>query len=467
MRRKLGRWLLTGLGLLGSYWGMSMLVFVLNTHQASLSQPSSVFPTLDPPQPPQRVLIIAPHPDDEVLGCGGLIAQAVQAEVPVQVVMLTNGDGYCAAAAMLARGKPEPDDYVELGRFRQEETLKAAATLGLQHDQIRFLGYPDRGLWRLWRSPTTPTASTFTKRAQSPYENNYQPGAIYTGTAVVNDLVSILSEHQPTDVYVTHSLDDHIDHMAAAVFAQEAIAQAKERKLISQSTKLHYYLIHRGDWPLPQGAYPNAFLQPPSTMLYRAWSILPLPSYAQNLKKEALEQYESQLALMNRFLSSFLRRNEIFLPDETLVPKQPGTVRLDGQQDEWQDVMPVHRDPVNDDPVRHLQAAADIQSVRLYLQGDALYGLVEMRSNLTPQVQVRFYLTGIDENGIWWTRECADPSLKDGWQNGLRRARSKNRLEFQLRLPSNRCKRLYLLIETTTLGIKVIDRTGYIPVQGQ
>jgi hypothetical protein len=255
--------------------------------------------------------------------------------------------------------------------------------------------------------------------------------------------------------------------MAAAVFAQEAVAQAKERQLISQSTQLHYYLIHRGDWPLPQGAYPNAFLQPPSTMLYRAWSILPLPSYAQNLKKEALEQYESQLALMNRFLSSFLRRNEIFLPDETLLPKQPGTVRLDGQLDEWRDVMPVHLDPVNDDPVRHLQAAADIQSVCLYPQGDALYGLVEMRGNLTPQVQVRFYLTGIDENGQWWTRECADPSLKDGWQNGLRRARSKNRLEFQLRLPSNRCKRLYLLIETTTLGIKVIDRTGYIPVQGQ
>lgn len=443
---------------------MSMLVFVLNTHQASLSQPSVAFPPHDPPQPPQRLLIVAPHPDDEVLGCGGLLAQAVQAEVPVQVVMLTNGDGYCAAAAMLARGKPEPDDYVELGRFRQEEALRATAALGLQPGQIRFLGYPDRGLWRLWRSPTIPSASTFTKKIHSPYENSYQPGAIYMGAAVVNDLVSILSEQQPTDVYVTHSLDDHIDHMAAAAFVQEAVAQAKERKLIPQSTQLYYYLIHRGDWPLPQGTYPHALLQPPSALLNRAWSVLPLPPYAQNLKQESLNQYGSQLALMNRFLSSFLRQNEIFLPDEPLSPKQPGTVRLDGQADEWQDVMPVHHDPVNDDPVRHLQAAADIQSVRLYLQGDALYGLVETRGNLTPQVQVRFYVTGIDKNGHWWTRECADPSLNDGWRNGLRRARSKNRLEFQIRLPSHQCKRLYLLVETATLGIKIIDRTGYIPV---
>lgn len=442
-------------------------MFVLNTHQASLSQPAGVFPVLDPPLPPQRLMIIAPHPDDEVLGCGGLMAQAVQAGVPVQVVMLTNGDGYCAAAAMLARGKPEPNDYIELGRFRQEEALKAAQSLGLRHEQICFLGYPDRGLWRLWQSPYTTAASAFTKRTRSPYENSYQPGALYMGTAVVNDLVNILSEQQPTDVYVTHPLDDHPDHMAAAVFAQEALAQAKEKGLIPKSTQIAYYLIHRGDWPLPQGTHSHASLQPPSALLDRSWAVLPLPSYAQNLKSESLDQYGSQLVLMNRFLSSFIRRNEIFLPDQPFKRNALGVVRLDGKADEWRNSDPIHHDPVDDDPVRHVQAAADIQSVYLHLQGDALYGLVETRGKLTPEVQVRFSLTGIDEGGRWWTQKCSDPSLNDGWQNGLRRVRSHHRMEFQIRLPSSRVKRLYLMVETATLGIKTIDRTGYIPVTRQ
>jgi LmbE family N-acetylglucosaminyl deacetylase len=463
MRHKLGRWLLAGFGLLGSYWGMSTLLFVLNTHQASLSQPIGVFPTVEQPAPPQRLLVIAPHPDDEVLGCGGLIAQSVQAGVPIQVVLLTNGDGYCAAAAMLARGKPEPDDYIALGQYRQEETLQAAAKLGLSSSQVAFLGYPDRSLWRLWISPDTSVASAFTKRTRSPYEQCYQPGALYMGKAVVKDLLNILSEQQSTDVYVTHPLDDHLDHMAAAVFIQEAIAQAKERKTIPQSTRLHYYLVHRGDWPLPQGEHLSASLQPPPALLDRAWSMLPLPPYFQNLKREALDQYGSQLALMNRFLSSFLRQNELYLPDEPTPYKAPSIVRLDGKETEWQGIEPVHYDPVNDDPVRHLQAAADIQTIHLCLKGDALYGLIQMRGNLTSQVQMRFYLTGIDSRGRWWTQECSDPSLNEGWQNGLRRVRERNKLEFQIRLSSSRCKRLYLMVETATLGVKV-DRTGYIPI---
>jgi len=37
-------------------------------------------------------MVVAPHPDDEVLGAGGLIQQAVAAGAEVRIVYLTNGD---------------------------------------------------------------------------------------------------------------------------------------------------------------------------------------------------------------------------------------------------------------------------------------------------------------------------------------------------------------------------------------
>lgn len=40
----------------------------------------------------RRVLVIAPHPDDETIGCGGTLAQLAR-RVEVQVVLVTNGDG--------------------------------------------------------------------------------------------------------------------------------------------------------------------------------------------------------------------------------------------------------------------------------------------------------------------------------------------------------------------------------------
>ncbi len=79
--------------------------------------------------PARRVLVLAPHPDDEVFGCGGAIAAHVKAGIPVQVVILTDGglfgdtalrlDESKTAAGILGYGKPEcwslPDRGVVFG----------------------------------------------------------------------------------------------------------------------------------------------------------------------------------------------------------------------------------------------------------------------------------------------------------------------------------------------------------------
>src|SRR5262250_1622088 len=43
--------------------------------------------------PADRLLVLAPHPDDELVGCGGMIQRALAAGAAVRVVFLTYGDG--------------------------------------------------------------------------------------------------------------------------------------------------------------------------------------------------------------------------------------------------------------------------------------------------------------------------------------------------------------------------------------
>ena len=116
---------------------------------AMVSRAESQFP---PPVKGERLVIIAPHPDDEVLGCGGLIQQAVAAGADVHVIYLTNGD-HNQMAFKLFSGRLHlgPKDYFKFGERRRIEATAANRLLGLQSEQLIFLGYPDWGSLRIWR----------------------------------------------------------------------------------------------------------------------------------------------------------------------------------------------------------------------------------------------------------------------------------------------------------------------------
>ena len=81
------------------------------------------------------VLILAPHPDDEALGCGGLIAAASAAGHPPFVLVLTDGSG----------SHPNSRNYPpqRLIALREQEARNAVALLGLPSDRIDFLGLRD------------------------------------------------------------------------------------------------------------------------------------------------------------------------------------------------------------------------------------------------------------------------------------------------------------------------------------
>lgn len=80
------------------------------------------------------LMVVAPHPDDETIGVGGLIAAHRDANVPVTVVVLTDG-------ALGIPGTRAAEDYVML---RERETRAAADALG--GFEMRFLRFPDGGL---------------------------------------------------------------------------------------------------------------------------------------------------------------------------------------------------------------------------------------------------------------------------------------------------------------------------------
>lgn len=156
-----------------------------------------------------RLLVLAVHPDDETLGCGGLIQQAVAAGASVHVAFITNGDN-----------NPWPQRYVEArwkigarerqrwGRRRQSEAVEALSILGVGSSRIIFLGLPDQGMTSL----------------------------LETGDDEVVQLLGEMIAGVAPTLLLGPALDDtHRDHNAVAVLTDMALAhlpaEAKPRLL--------------------------------------------------------------------------------------------------------------------------------------------------------------------------------------------------------------------------------------------
>jgi LmbE family N-acetylglucosaminyl deacetylase/glycosyltransferase involved in cell wall biosynthesis len=86
----------------------------------------------------ESVLVVAPHPDDEVLGCGGLIAGLAAEGAVVRVLFLSDGGGGAEA--------PEVADREAYRRRRREESARAGELLGIAGSD--HLGLPDGALDR-------------------------------------------------------------------------------------------------------------------------------------------------------------------------------------------------------------------------------------------------------------------------------------------------------------------------------
>ncbi|MCR4403761.1 MAG: PIG-L family deacetylase [Candidatus Acetothermia bacterium] len=327
----------------------------------------------------ERILVIAPHTDDEVLGTGGAIQRHLAHGARVVVVILTNGDG------QYRRLFPSTKASINLGYTRQNESLAALAHLGLPRENVIFLGYPDRGLSDLWNSYWDCErlyTSRYTNADRSPYSDSFTPEAPYRGLSVVADLMKIIAEEQPQLIYLPHPNDLHPDHQAAWAFTVYALER------LGLETELFTYIIHRERWPEPQGLRLAELLFPPPSLfaLDTGWIRVDLEPEERQRKLEAIQQFHSQTKFIEDYLVSFARANELF----GLVPSLRVSSALEFQEPEAEESPEASPLTSYLDPPRH--GASDIRSVTLERDGEGLAISVEFFSGPLRSDEIRVHL---------------------------------------------------------------------------
>jgi LmbE family N-acetylglucosaminyl deacetylase len=266
-----------------------------------------------------RLLVIAPHPDDETLGAAGLMRRVISRGGAVHVVWMTSGDGF-PEGVETEEGitSPKLQDYRRYGRLREGEARAALGALGVNRRALSFLGFPDGGLCELASTYLSAKVHAF----ESPYTDRISPplteqvirGVHYRGTDVRRELERILIAFAPTVLVTVHPEDEHPDHCSTHVFVREALdalfARAQGRPRVLQ------YLIHYGGWPLSAAA--GAELEPPAGFpaAEGRWASLTLQPDEIAAKKQALLDYRSQMLVIGRFMQAFARSNELYLEGE-------------------------------------------------------------------------------------------------------------------------------------------------------
>ncbi len=269
----------------------------------------------------ERLLIVAPHPDDETLGAGGLARRVLEHDGTVRVVLVTAGDGYVEAVVHdSGRLRPRPAEYIAYGERRLGE---ARAALRALHGGIllQVLGFPDGRIASLldahwWRR--SPERSPTTERAHPPYAEALDRNLPYDGDDLRRELVGILRETQPTIVALPDFLDRHPDHRATGIFTLLALRDWVEAP--DRVPRLLAYLVHWPGWPpgwdAPRGrpAGADTPLELPADLPGRGYArtFVSLQPRDVAAKRAALGRYESQQEVMPALLAAFVRRTEPF-----------------------------------------------------------------------------------------------------------------------------------------------------------
>jgi LmbE family N-acetylglucosaminyl deacetylase len=265
-----------------------------------------------------RLLVIAPHPDDESIGAAGLIRRVVVAGGAVRIVVLTSGDAFPEGVALATRKQlPGSGDFRAYARSREAETTNAMQQLGVDRSQVQFLGFPDGGLCLLASSylsaKTGAFASPYTGRREPPASEQVIRDVEYRGADVRRELEAVVAAFQPTLVVLPSVDDDHPDHCAAAIFTHEALNIIDAHRPAPRAEL--QYLAHTDNWP-NQDEPASAPLLPPRGFATggQLWRRFRLTDAEAELKQRLLTSaYPSQLLVISGFLKAFARHNELFL----------------------------------------------------------------------------------------------------------------------------------------------------------
>ena len=213
-------------------------------------------------------VVVAPHPDDETLGCGGAIALLRALGCDLRVLVVSDG----TLSHPNSRQFPAP----ALRALRESETLSALAVLGVNPSAVTFLRLPD--------------------------------GAITTSESALAACQHYLAEIAPQTIFLPWRADPHPDHRASWSLIHAAITS------LNQSPRLIEYPIW--DWDIEQrGNLPDA-------ANVTSWRLD--ISAVVELKRQAIAAYRSQITnlidddpagfrLTSEMLANFTRAWEVYL----------------------------------------------------------------------------------------------------------------------------------------------------------
>jgi len=281
-----------------------------------------------------RVLIFAPHPDDEAIATGGVIQRALKAGAKVKIVCYTNGDNNELAFIVYEKRITfKKREFIHMGEVRRKETIAAMGSLGIPAQDIIFLGYPDFGtmeiLTKYW-GETKPFRSMLTKVSKVPYPECLSPNAPYVGESILKDLKSVLLDFKPNKIFVSHPADSNRDHRALYLFLRVALwdlqAQIKPPVIFP-------YIIHVVGWPKPRGYHPDLELIPADKFKESGifWQKFVLTQGEIKAKRDATKYYKSQIKYNPAYLFTFCRKNELYGDFSSVELKKQKAGLLDWQ----------------------------------------------------------------------------------------------------------------------------------------
>jgi LmbE family N-acetylglucosaminyl deacetylase len=202
----------------------------------------------------KNVVIFAPHPDDEVLGCGGTIAKKLAEGYTVFVVFMTDG-----RYGLKEVGIDKNLDPLEFKTVRKEEALKAAKILGLKEQNMFFLDIEDKSLVKY---------------------------KIYT----LRKTMRILKDVHPAEIFFPQELEYNLDHRVTNTIVKEAL-----KKLDLKTIEYRYAIA----WKFPLYLLlhflgKNAFYKMMCAVLGSSLFCVDISEFL-SIKIKAIKQYASQL----------------------------------------------------------------------------------------------------------------------------------------------------------------------------
>jgi LmbE family N-acetylglucosaminyl deacetylase len=272
--------------------------------------------------PTGSILVVAPHPDDDVITTAGITYNRPN----VTIAYMTNGD-------------TDPGGAI----VRQDEAVEAQRILGQvfgsDEDNLVFLGYPDAHLLDVWNTPTGAWGGGATDASRGlgmTDWHDYRTGSVgqhadFNKVEMIADLVALIDQYRPDHIFTTSSWDNHTDHATTNRVVDAALEQMKTDDP-AYGTIVHETIVWHPDtgiyWPQDRdasayivsdvslGASPSIETASAGALAWNQREQFLIPASwvgvgDANPKAEAIDAHQNQGGL-GGFIGRWVHRDEIF-----------------------------------------------------------------------------------------------------------------------------------------------------------